>query len=231
MKGRVLTAIVVLVALGHSPAAAPHGGGGAAKGYASTITSITPPNGEIEAAILDADDRLELRVRGDHVVVIEGYEGEPYLRFSSDGVERNRRSPATYLNDDRFGGVGLPADADPEAPPEWEIVAAAGRAYDWHDHRIHWMSTSYPPVVVADKNRPHRIFDWAVPGTVDGKPFAVQGHLDYAPLPGQRFPRFLVIPLVVLVLLAATVPLLRKRRAHNGIGPLPTDVDGKDTPL
>lgn len=226
MRARVLiTATVVLVALGLSPAAAPHGGG-AAKGYVSTIDSIEPRNGEIEAAILDGDDRLQLRVRGDHVVVIDGYEGEPYLRFSPEGVQRNRHSPATYLNDDRFGAITLPADADPKAPPEWVTVGAAGRAYDWHDHRIHWMSTSYPPVVVADKSVAHRIFDWSVPGTLDGKPFAVQGRLDYAPLPGQRFPRWLVIPLVALVLLAVALPLLRRRstrRAGNRLSPLTHD--------
>ena len=117
MRRRLLIGTtVVLVVLGTSPAAAPHGGG-AAKGYVSTISSITPANGEIEAEILDADDRVQLSVRGDHVVVIDGYEGEPYLRFSSDGVERNRRSPATYLNDDRYGKVRLPAAADPRRRP------------------------------------------------------------------------------------------------------------------
>ncbi len=230
MRRRLLIGTtVVLVVLGNSPAAAPHGGG-AAKGYVSTVSSITPANGEIEAEILDADDRLQLSVRGDHVVVIDGYEGEPYLRFSSDGVERNRHSPATYLNDDRYGAVRLPAAADPKASPDWEPVAPAGRPYDWHDHRIHWMSTSYPPVVVADQSRPHRIFIWSVPGTIDGRRFAVHGHLDYAPLPGQRFPRLLVIPLVGLFLLAVAVALLR-RRGRSPVGPQPTDPNRKDAPL
>ena len=82
------------------------------------------------------------------------------------------------------------------------------------------MSTSYPPVVVADQSRPHRIFIWSVPGTIDGRRFAVHGHLDYAPLPGQRFPRLLVIPLVGLFLLAVAVALLRRRgRAPSGRSP------------
>ena len=153
MRRRVLTtATVVLVALGLSPAAAPHGGGGAAKGYASTISSITPRDGDIEAAILDADDRLQLRVRGDHVVVVKGYEGEPYLRFSPD--RRGAQPPlARHLSQRRPLRHGeAPGRRRPEAPPDWETVAPAGRAYDWHDHRIHWMSTSYPPVVIADKS-------------------------------------------------------------------------------
>ncbi len=114
------------------------------------------------------------------------------------------------------GTVRIPAAADPQAAPDWERVAAAGRAYDWHDHRIHWMSRSDPPVVVADKGSPHRIFRWTIPGSIDGRPFAVEGRLDYAPVPGQRFPRLLVVPLVVLALVAVSLPLLRRRQGRGG---------------
>ena len=50
--------------------------------------------------------------------------------------------------------------------------------------------------------------------------------LDYAPLPGQRFPRLLVIPLAALALLAVALPLLRRRstrRAGNRLSPLTHD--------
>jgi hypothetical protein len=68
-------------------------------------------------------------------VTVTGYRGEPYLWFRDDGgVYENRRSPATVLNDDRFGREPLPAEVDPEAEPEWERVATGGR-YAWHDHR------------------------------------------------------------------------------------------------
>ncbi len=62
---------------------------------------------------------------GGEEVVILGYDGEPYLRFTADGVFRNTRSPATYLNEDRFANVTVPASADPEAPPEWERVSSS----------------------------------------------------------------------------------------------------------
>jgi hypothetical protein len=205
-------ALAALVALWCAPAAAPHGGGGAAKGYSSTVESVTPGSPDVHVAVLDADDRLQLRVTGPQTVVIEGYEKEPYLRFSPDGVFRNRRSPATYLNDDRYGRVELPDAADPNAAPDWERVAPAGRSYDWHDHRIHWMSPTYPRKVEAAKDVPHHIFDWSVPGTIDGKPLAIDGSLDYAPLPGQRFPRILIVPVVLLAVLGAVLALLRRRR-------------------
>jgi hypothetical protein len=203
-------AAATLVALCASPAAVAHGGG-AAKGYRSTVTGVVPAAG-IEAAVLDGDDRLQLVVNGDRTVVIEGYEGEPYLRFGPDGVFENARSPAAYLNDDRYGQVELPDETDPDAAPRWRSVAPAGRAYDWHDHRIHWMAETYPPVVAADRSTPHHVFDWKVPGTIDGKPLAITGSLDYEPPPGQRFPRVLLIPLALLVALGGALVVLRRRR-------------------
>ena len=213
-RAHITAAIAALVALGLSPAAASHGGG-AAKGYTSTITSVTPSSSDLELAVLEGDDRLLLEVGGSHVVVITGYQGEPYLRFSPEGVERNRRSPATYINDDRYGKVALPADADPAAPPDWEHVADAGRAYDWHDHRIHWMSPAYPPKIEAAKDLPHHIFNWVVPGTIDGRPLAIRGSLDYEPLPGQRFPRILLFPLAFVAALGIGLALLRRRRVQR----------------
>ncbi len=202
-----------LVALSASPAAVAHGGG-AAKGYSSTVTSVSPA-GSVDAVVLDGDDRLQLTVDGDRVVVITGYEGEPYLRFGPDGVFENTRSPAAYLNDDRYGKVELPDSADPDAPPEWERVAPGGRAFDWHDHRIHWMAETYPPVVARDPSMPHHVFDWKVPGTIDGAPLTVAGSLDYEPPPGESFPRILLAPLVVLIVLGVLLVVLRHRRASR----------------
>jgi hypothetical protein len=202
-----------LVALSASPAAVAHGGG-AAKGYGSTVTSVSPA-GSVDAVVLDGDDRLQLTVDGDRVVVITGYEGEPYLRFAPDGVFENVRSPAAYLNDDRYGKVELPDSADPDAPPEWERVAPGGRAFDWHDHRIHWMAETYPPVVARDPSMPHHVFDWKVPGTTDGAPLTVAGSLDYEPPPDESFPRILLVPLVLLIVLGVLLVVLRHRRASR----------------
>jgi hypothetical protein len=92
---------------------------------------------------------------GDEVLVVEGYEGEPYLRIGPEGVERNRRSPATYLNDDRIGrrvsartDVAMPRDVDPAAPPEWIPLGDEPRVL-WHDHRVHWMAPQPPRFVDA----------------------------------------------------------------------------------
>jgi hypothetical protein len=168
-----------LAALVVCPVAVAHGDG-AALGYRSTVVGVTPSLSGLDVRVVDGDDQLELVNTGGREIVIEGYEGEPYLRFTREGVFENQRSPAAYLNDERFGNVEVPASADPEAPPEWKAVAA-GVSYSWHDHRVHWMSPAYPPKVAAAKDVEHHIFDWEVPGTVEGKRLAIAGSLDYTP--------------------------------------------------
>ena len=67
----------------------------------------------MRAHVVGGDAFLELTVDEGTEVVVPGYGGEPYVRFLADGtVERNTRSEATYLNEDRQGAVELPAGAD-----------------------------------------------------------------------------------------------------------------------
>ena len=98
------------------PAAASHGGG-AAQGYRSTVVRVAPELSGLAVRVIDGDDELELTNTGGREIVIEGYEGEPYLRFTREGVFENQRSPAAYLNDDRYANVEVPASADPKARP------------------------------------------------------------------------------------------------------------------
>lgn len=156
--------------------------------YRSVVT-LTVPDSGVRAEILGGDSFLQLTVTQGHTVLVEGYQGEPYLRFQPDGtVERNRLSEATYVNDDRNARIEIPGfveEAGPDAEPEWERVADGG-TYAWHDHRVHWMADSAPPV-----DRGERVtgaYDpWRVPLVVDGAPGEVQGILVYeeavSPLP------------------------------------------------
>ncbi len=151
--------------------------------FRSTVTAVDPSAEGLDARVVGGDSFLELQVDEGHEVVVQGYGDEPYLRFLPDGtVERNTRSEATYLNDDRQGAVDLPAQADNEAEPEWETVADDG-TYAWHDHRIHWMGGGTPPGA-----EPGRVVqEWAVALTVDGTPTELRGELVMAegisPLP------------------------------------------------
>jgi hypothetical protein len=201
-----------LVALAVCSAAAAHGGGGAL-GFRSKVTRITPAVAGLSVAVLDYDDRLQLRNETGAPLVVLGYEGEPYLAFRDGRVYRNTRSPATYLNDDRFGQVALPEQADAKAPPQWKEVASR-EAFDWHDHRIHWMSRTLPPRVQAAKDERHHIFDWRVPARLDGKPLAIAGTLDYEP-PPKKVPRPLIALLVAIVVGGGVAVWLRLRRERR----------------
>jgi len=144
---------------------------------------------------------LEVVNAGDEVLVVEGYDGEAYLRIGPGGVEHNRRSPATYLNDERLGrrvsartDVAMPPDVDPDAPADWAHVGAEPRAI-WHDHRVHWMSPQPPRFVeagglarammrvnlvgvIGSAGDDAGVFqDWTVPVAHGGVPAAVEGEM------------------------------------------------------
>lgn len=160
--------------------------------------------------MLEGDDRLLLESERGETVVVLGYDGEPYLRVAPEGVFRNVHSPATYLNEDRYGDVPLPDTADAEAPPEWERIDDDPRV-EWHDHRIHWMSKTPPPSVQADEDAAQRILDWEVPLEVDGRPVTIAGSLDYEPPDEGSFSPILLVPLGALALAAGAGWWLRRR--------------------
>lgn len=200
LPAAVLAAAAVMLSAG--PASADPAG---PTDFRSEVTGLEPAVDTVEAEIRGGDSFLELRVDQGTAVLVEGYSGEPYLRFGADGtVERNAMSPATYLNEDRKGAVDVPAGVSPDAEPEWEQVASDG-TYAWHDHRVHWMGEASPSV--ARGSRVPGAYDpWRIPLTVDGEPVEVQGTLTYkdatSPLPW----------VVLAVLVAGAVAWLGRRR-------------------
>lgn len=165
---RVLVALVVLVVAmisGARPAVADPARPGNVR---STVRSVEPATDAVTATVVGGDAFLRLEVAAGHEVIVLGYEGEPYLRFRPDGtVEENERSKATYLNQDRLAGTPVPPGIDPTAPPVWREVASGG-AFEFHDHRIHWMGQGRPPIPQA----------WEVPLVVDGTDVAVTGRFE-----------------------------------------------------
>lgn len=174
--------------------------GTAKLGYRSTVESLKPPLRGLQFKVLFGDDQLWLDNRSGKTVVIEGYAGEPYLRFSPAGIFVNVRSPAGYLNQDRYGQSKAPKSASPEAKPDWQQLSG-GDVWAWHDHRIHYMSPALPPAVRDAPDEPHHVFDWRVPAKLDGKRFFIAGSLDYSPPPAESegFPTGLVIVIATLI--------------------------------
>jgi hypothetical protein len=209
IRGAVAAALVVLCVA--APTAVAHQGN---PNYRSDVRSIAPAVPGLDAHVLNFDDRIELDYEGNRDVVVEGYRGEPYLRFRPGGrVEVNRRSPAGYLNEDRFGNSAVPARANRRAAPEWQPVAENGR-YDWHDHRIHWMGQGTPPQV-KDESKPVKVFDWTIPVDVAGRRATVQGTLEWMGKQGGGFPAGAAASLAVALLAGGLlVVFVRRRRAR-----------------
>jgi hypothetical protein len=203
LLARALIGGLALVALTAAPAAADPAG---PSDFRSRVTGIEPAAPGVHAEIRGGDTFLEVSVDEGHEVTVDGYQGEPYLRYLEDGtVQRNTRSPATYLNNSRTAKVTVPSSADPKASPRWETVGHGG-SYAWHDHRVHWMGDARPPVP-----RGHKVegdYDpWNVPLVVDGTQVHVQGTLVYEPSTS-------VLPWIALILVAgAGLGVLGRRRA------------------
>jgi hypothetical protein len=173
---RLIAALSALIALAAAPAANAHQGN---PNYRSVVERVTPKLPGLRLQVLNLDDRLELQNTTGKTVTIQGYQGEPYARVLGNGtVEVNRNSPAFYLNDSRTSTGKVPANAKPRAVPDWQIVDRAGR-FQWHDHRIHWMST-IPPKQVTDKSKRTKVFDWKVPVQVGATKGSIDGTLFWA---------------------------------------------------
>jgi hypothetical protein len=183
--------------------------------FESALRGLSRPVDGLSAQIIGYDDRIQVVNRSGQEVTIMGYEGEPYARLLPDGtVETNANSPATYLNEDRFAAVEVPARADPGAPPEWREVSGDG-TFTWHDHRIHWMAKSTPPQV-TDEDERSKVFDYRVPVEVGGEPDAIAGTLYWVgPADTSKTP-FLIAGLAIVVLGGTGVLVLRRRRGHDG---------------
>jgi hypothetical protein len=205
--GRLLVvALATLASLSLAgPASAHVGGGTAGSDFDGRVTSVTPDLPGVTLRILQFGDDLELVNRSSTEVQVPGYDDEPYLRIGPDGVWRNERSAATYINLDRYGRVTLPASADSRAKPVWERLSTQPH-YVWHDHRTHWMSQGLlPPVVAADPGRSHTVFEWTVPLRYGDTDARVEGVLTWTPPPSP----WLAWPLyMATALLAAGAGLL-----------------------
>ena len=172
----LITSLVVLsvLALGNSGAWAHQGD----PNYRSELAGVEPVGlGDgLDFSVGNYDDFIALSNRSGRTVIVEGYRGEPYLRFLGDGaVEANTRSPAWFANRDRYAESRIPNRADPDSPPRWKKVGGEGR-YAWHDHRSHWMGRGVPPQV-TDRSLRTEVFDYTVPIRVGGRPAALTGTL------------------------------------------------------
>ena len=178
--------------------------------------------------MLGYDNQYELINKTGKPVTVLGYQGEPYALILPNGnVELNQRSPATYLNEDRFGTTPVPASANPKAPPVWKIQDKTGR-FSWHDHRMHFMSKGVPNQV-KDKHAKTKVFDYHIPMLVGGKRVVLNGTLFWRGTP-KGFPVAAAVSLVAVAALAlAGIALVRRRRREPQPAGAETEQVGRQT--
>ena len=157
------TAGLVWLGVTAAPASAHSVSGVSATNFHTHLTSVTPRPPGLEVTVIEAGSRLQLENHTGQEIVVLGYKDEPYLRVGPQGVFRNRLSPATYLNQTRKGKE--PPDSAKNAPvgaTDWEKVSSDPVAR-WHDHRIHWMVATNPPIVQRNPGQRQVVIpEWTV---------------------------------------------------------------------
>jgi hypothetical protein len=202
---------------------------GSSPNYRSLITSLSPASAGVSVQVLQFSDRLLLRNHSGRTVVIYGYQGEQYARVLANGtVQVNTRSPAYYLNQSFYGNVTVPSSASPTAAPHWSVVDRTGQ-FEWHDHRIHWMSPLLPPQV-KDKAKRTLIFNWQVPIAVGASKGSLNGQLFWTPESSSAPVAAIVVGVVIVLLGLLLVFVVHRRRGTGLAGPGPEAPGGSSTP-
>jgi hypothetical protein len=219
---RRVAAVMVTLLLVAPAAASAH----SSPKYESIFRSLSPNVPGLRLQVLGSDNQYELINQTGKTVVVYGYKNEPYARVLADGtVEVNQRSPATYLNEDRFATTPVPPSANAAAPPVWKVQDKAGR-FTWHDHRMHYMASGLPSQV-RDRHKKTKIFDYQIPLSVGGRHVMIEGTLYWRGTP-KGMPAVAVISLVVVAaVILSTVALVRRRRRVRSAEPRPDVEPGR----
>ncbi len=185
--------------------------------YRSNITSVTPQVPGLSLEVLEFADRLILTNHTGKTVTVDGYEGEPYARVRADGtVEVNTNSPAYYLNQSFYAQVIVPAFASSAATPRWVVADRTGQ-FEWHDHRIHWMSP-IPPARVRNTSKRTLISDWQVPIQVGTQRGEIDGLVFWTPESSKAPTAVIVLGVAIALLGLLFVWFVRRRRARPAAG-------------
>jgi hypothetical protein len=204
MRRILLCAAAALVWLGlaAAPASAHSVSGVSATNFHTNLTSVTPEVPGLDVKVVEAGSRLQVENHTGQELLVYGYKDEPYLRIGPDGVFQNRLSPATYLNQTRKGKQP-PASAENAkvGDTDWQKISSEPVAR-WHDHRIHWMLATNPPMVQRAPGQRHIVIpEWTVKMKLGDRPVAVKGNLIWEP--GSTALPWFGLALVLLILVVA----------------------------
>ena len=194
--------LAVALALVAPATASAHTGGRIATDFEARVIGLTPHAPGVRARVLGGDLKLELTVSGGHEVVVLGLEGEPFLRFSADGVAANAASPTAWST----GVIGSSDAVKSASGPAWRRVSS-GHTYAWHESRLRPR-----PSVPGGSATPRRVAQWSIPLLIDGRRTRLDGWEWYASGP-PAWPWLAAL----LLPLAAAIAAVRygRRRLHR----------------
>jgi hypothetical protein len=168
----------------------------AATDYRARISALPPG---LHARVVDGDQAIWMRTKPSQRVIVTGFRGEPYLRFSRAGVAVNTRSATWFLN--RVRPLLVPRGITSTTTPHWKKLTSAHR-WTWHDGRLH------APALAAHPSGDAFLGRWVIPLVVDGRGTAIRGGL------WQSTPASLLWFWPLLVVAACIPALLKLREAR-----------------
>jgi hypothetical protein len=178
---------VLAVLVTGAPAAAHSGETATSTAYHSRLVSVSPSVSGARLELVRHGTHVQVTRSGAREVVVLGYQGEPYLKLTADGVYASATSATSYVNEildprTRPAGSAASGSGASGSGALWHRIAT-GPQYRWHDHRTHWIGTALPPAAQADPAHEHRITNWTIGLEVDGRSVTAAGTLDYLPPP------------------------------------------------
>ena len=183
--------------------------------YRTLITAITPKIPGLTAAVDPHGEWFRVTNNTARPLTVLGYAREPYLRVDSSGTSENSYSPTLQLNQSLFGDLSQLGDT--ALPPSWQHTSS-GRTVRWHDHRIHWMGATRPPVVQGAPGTAHLVGNWSIHMLLGSTPVTVTGTLGWQPLKatGSAFRTYVVIDIVIFLLAVAAIAWFWRARRRTG---------------
>ena len=142
---------------------------------ALSVTVTTRPDGLTVEALQGRLPGLFVRVPPGRTLVVQGRDGQPFLRFGAAGVQANVAS-SSWAQDQRARGQAGTAAPDPDG---W-LAVATGATYSWLDARLRYPQ-DLPSRGVLAWETPSVVQDWAVPVTLDGVAATIGGTVTWVP--------------------------------------------------
>jgi hypothetical protein len=127
----------------------------------AVVQDVTPSVDGLEIRVAQLTAPVVIATnKTNEALVIDGVDGEPFLRIRNGRVEANLRSPTAYRAADPTGERPLPDGLRPELRPRWTLLARR-TTWSWFDPRIGYRQGAHN--------------DWSIPGSLGAQTLTISG--------------------------------------------------------